>query len=376
MKILLAAPLYPPDIGGPARYAEMIATHLPHEGIEVVVVPYLKVRHVPKVFRHLVYTWWLWQACRGVSLVYALDGMSVGVPAATVAFLRGLPLVVRLGGDYAWEQGVQRFGVTTTLDEYTKHPHEVGWPVRVMAGMQQQVVKRAAAVVLPSQYLRNIVATWGVAAEKLHVIYSAHTVTPLSDSRNDLRAQLGFADHTIVSISRLTPWKGMSELLDMMVERKARGEATKLVIGGDGPERPHLEAKIKTLGLESSVRLVGALSFHDVFRYVTAADIFVLNTAYEGLSHHLIEALALGTPIVTTPVGGNPELITHEQEGLVVPVNDVRALDEAVSRILTDASLATRLVTAGIAKAATFAAADAVPQIAQLLREITGSNKS
>jgi glycosyltransferase involved in cell wall biosynthesis len=370
MKVLLAAGLYPPDIGGPARYAEMIATRLPAEGIEVTVVPYREVRTVPKIFRHLAYTWRLWRASRGVSLVYALDPISVGVPAAIVSFLRGLPLVVRLGGDYAWEQGVQRFGVIMTLDEYTKRPHKVRVPVRILAGIQRQVVGRAKAVVVPSQYLRNIVATWGVQPDRLHVIYSAHTVTPLTDSRNDLRAQLGFADQTIVSMSRLTPWKGMNALLDMMVERKARGEATKLVIGGDGPERTQLETRIKTLGLGSSVRMVGALSFTDVFRYVTAADVFVLNTAYEGLSHHLIEALALGTPVVTTPVGGNPELITDGVEGLLVGVNDVSALDAAVEKILTDSALRDRLVAAGKLRAAQFAAADAILPIKQLLERI------
>jgi glycosyltransferase involved in cell wall biosynthesis len=370
MKILLAAGLYPPDIGGPARYAEMIATRLPAEGIAVTVVPYREVRSVPKVFRHLAYTWRLLRASRGVSVVYALDPVSVGVPAAIVSFLRGLPLVVRLGGDYAWEQGVQRFGVTKTLDAYTKDPQAVRLPVRILAGIQEQVVRRARAVVVPSQYLRGIVATWGVQSDRLHVIYSAHTVEPIRDGRNDLRAQLGFADQTIVSISRLTPWKGMSALLDVMVERKARGEATKLVIGGDGPERAQLEGKIKTLGLESSVRMVGALSFSDVFRYVTAADVFVLNTAYEGLSHHLIEALALGTPVVTTPVGGNPELITDGAEGLLVPVDDVTALDRAIEKILTDSALRDRLVAAGKVRAAQFAAADAILPIKQLLERI------
>jgi glycosyltransferase involved in cell wall biosynthesis len=165
----------------------------------------------------------------------------------------------------------------------------------------------------------------------------------------------------------------MSALLDVMVERKVRGEATRLVIGGDGPERTALEAKIKILGLQSSVTMVGALSFADVFRYVTAADVFVLNTAYEGLSHHLIEALALGTPIVTTPVGGNPELIEDGVEGLLVPVDDTLALDQAITRILTDRTLREQLVTAGKAKAAQFGVADVIPPIKQLLETVVST---
>ena len=373
MRIVLAAGLYPPDIGGPSRYAHMLATELPAEGIVVTVVPYGEVRQYPKLFRHVIYAYRLWRASRGASAVYALDPISVGVPAAIVSYLRQLPLVVRLGGDYAWEQGVQRFGVTDTLDEYTAHPQTARWPVRVLAGIQSKVVRRAVAVILPSQYLRSVVATWGVSAERLHVIYSAHTVPSLPVDRETVRADFNFTGPTLVSIARLTPWKGMDTLIRVVAKRQERGEATQLVIGGDGPERGRLEVLARELGVTDQVRFVGALSFDAVFAVVRAADVFLLDTAYEGLSHQLIEVMAIGTPIVTTPVGGNSELLTDEKDALLVSVGDVAAYDAAITRLLADDNLRYMLTTAAKARAATFSSTDAIPRVAQLLRHTTGN---
>ena len=69
--------------------------------------------------------------------MYALDPMSVGVPAFLVAVIMRKPFMVRHGGDYAWEQGQQRYGVTLSLDEYTKTPKDAPLPVRVLALIQR-----------------------------------------------------------------------------------------------------------------------------------------------------------------------------------------------------------------------------------------------
>jgi glycosyltransferase involved in cell wall biosynthesis len=96
--------------------------------------------------------------------------------------------------------------------------------------------------------------------------------------------------------------------------------------------------------------------------------VFVLNTAYEGLSHQLLEVMAIGTPIITTPVGGNPELITDGKEGLLVPVDDVPAYEQAVTKLLADTALMQSLAANARARAATFSSTDAVSGIAEVLK--------
>ncbi len=370
MKILLAAGLYLPDIGGPATYASMLSRELPQEGIEVVVLPYGTVRHVHKLGRHLVYTFRLWQHSHDVNLIYALDPMSVGLPARLVAMFRRVPLVVRLGGDYAWEQGVQRFGVLGTLDEYTNRTCARPLAVRVLAAVQGWVTRGAKRVIVPSEYLKSIVATWGVPVKNISVLYSAVEPITVSADRTTLREDFNFTNPTIVSVGRLTPWKGFRTVIDVVALRKARGENTTLVIAGSGPEEAVLKTYAESKGVNDEVRFVGALTQDALFAVIKAADVFVLNTAYEGLSHQLLEVMSIGIPIITTPVGGNPELITDGVEGRLVDVNDTVAFDAAISTLLADEKMQRDYVTAARSRSESFSASAAVEKIVATLKNI------
>ncbi len=370
MKILLAAGLYPPDIGGPATYASMLARELPKEGIEVVVLPYGTVRHVHKLGRHLVYAYRLWKQSHDVNLIYALDPISVGLPARLVAFMRRVPLVVRLGGDYAWEQGVQRFGVTGTLDEYTNHTCVRPLTVGLLAALQTFVTRGAKRVIVPSAYLKSIVASWGIAPEQIAVLYSAVEPIVVAADRTELREDFNFTEPTIVSVGRLTPWKGFRTVIDVIALRKVRGEKTTLVIAGSGPEETVLKTYAEAKGVKGEVRFVGALTQDALFAVIKAADVFVLNTAYEGLSHQLLEVMSIGTPIVTTPVGGNPELITDGVEGCLVRVDDAQAFDVAITALMADEKMQHDFVSAARARAASFSAKAAIEKIVITLKAI------
>ena len=346
MKILLAAGIFPPDIGGPATYAKMLDEELPKAGIDVTVVPYGLVRSLPKVIRHLAYMKLLWKEARGCSAIYALDPMSVGLPARLVAVLKRKKFVVRLGGDYAWEQGVQRYGIKDTLDTYSSKQTPRPLPVRLMAWLQTFVVKGARVVIVPSKYMQGIVCSWGITPEKIRVIYSAlHPMAPL-DNRQILRDDFLFTGLVISSVARLTPWKGMKTLIELVAIRVKRGEVITLVIGGDGPERQALEKLVQSLGVSKQVRFVGALTRDAMAAVVYASDIFILNTAYEGLSHQLLEVMDIGTPIITTNIGGNPELITNGIEGILVPVNNLKAIDAAITKIHSNPTVGEQLVIA------------------------------
>jgi glycosyltransferase involved in cell wall biosynthesis len=80
----------------------------------------------------------------------------------------------------------------------------------------------------------------------------------------------------------------------------------------------------------------------------------VLNTSYEGLSHQLIEVMSLGVPVVTTPVGGNTELITDAETGILVPYNDTEKMHDALMRLYCDPALGTALATKAYTRTALF----------------------
>ncbi len=371
MKILLAAGIFPPDIGGPATYAQMLDEELPKVGIDVTVVPYGLVRSLPKAIRHFAYMRLLWKESRGCSVIYALDPMSVGVPSRIVAFLRRKKFVVRLGGDYAWEQGVQRYGINDTLDQYTANHSPRPIPVRLMAWLQTFVVRGAKAVIVPSKYMQGIVCSWGIAPQKISVMYSAlHQLAPL-DNRQILRDDFLFTGLVISSVARLTPWKGMRTLIELVAERKKRGEIITLVIGGDGPQRLELEQLAESLGISKHLRFVGALTRDAMAAVVYASDIFILNTAYEGLSHQLLEVMDIGTPIITTTIGGNPELLTDGVEGLLVPVNALQAIDAAISKIQSEPLLKEQLVKAAKNRVTFFKSNTVINEMKTLFKNLT-----
>ena len=370
MKVLIATGLYPPEIGGPATYALLLEEELPARGIEVTMVPFGWVRHYPKIIRHIVYAYKLWHASKRVDVIYALDPISVGVPALIISKLRGRPFLIRLGGDYAWEQGRVRFGITKTLDEYLESKKERPLAVRVLAAIQTFVTKGAVRVVAPSQYLKSVIAKWGVPEKNIEVIYSALYPLRVESTKEELKEQLSFTTPTIVSAGRLVPWKGFSALLTVVARLKDVYPELSLVIIGDGEEHDKLVAEAKTLGVEMNVRFVGRLSKEALGASIKAADVFVLNTAYEGLSHQLIEVMDLGTPVVTTTAGGNPELITDGVHGFLVPFNDVGALIDAINRVLDYPETKTRIVQSARARSKEFLQSDMIIKIEALIRSI------
>ena len=365
-KIVMAAGLFPPDIGGPATYAAMVAKRLPDHGFTVEVVPYGAVRLVAKWRRHLTYFWQLWRASRGADVVYALDGVSVGVPAFLVSRLRRIPLVVRLGGDYAWEQGAQRFGITDPLDVYTENRQEYALPVRMLARVQDFVVSRATLVILPSQYLRSIVTTWsGIKADRLQVVYSALFPLPAPPNRAQVREQLAYNRFTIFSAARLVPWKGMVTLVKVL----ANVPEAQLVIAGDGPEANKIRETTALLRVTDRVRLVGSLSKEALGSAIYGADVFAYNTAYEGLSHQLLEVMDLGVPIVTTNIGGNTELIEDGVSGRLLAPNDEVAFTEVIKSLMQNKDLGARYVQNARLRVADFTKEASVEHLASLLHK-------
>jgi glycosyltransferase involved in cell wall biosynthesis len=341
--LVVATPLYPPEAGGPATFAKVLEEELPARGFEVRTVKFGEVRHLPKLIRHIAYARRVREALRGADAVLALDPVSVGVPALWAARRAKKPFYLRVGGDYAWEQGTQRFGITDTLDEFVTRRH-FPLPVRLLRRVQLRTALAASTVMVQSRYMKNIVIAWGIPEAKIRVVPNAAPEVKQTLPRPQLEGAY------LVSIGRLVPWKGMEGLLKAFTGIAA---PQYLVIVGDGPERERLEKTVRNEGLSGRVIFTGNLPHTETLGYLAHAEALVLNTRYEGLSHLLLESLAVGTPVLTTPAGGNPELITDRVTGLVFPYDDVNAMREAVQTV-RDPALHAELIKNGKALLARF----------------------
>ncbi len=337
MKVLIATPLYPPDDGGPATYAQALEMALPLAGVEVVLLSFSKFRHYPKIVSHLRYTVALWRLAKDVDLIYTLDLVSAGVPAYIVSKLSGKPLVLKMVGDYAWEQGTQRAGVKENLDEFVKRS-DYPWLVKVFRFLQTKVASHAVKVITPSYYLKGIVSAWGIDPDKIVVVYNSFKPNLPKEEKKELRHEFGIERPTVISVGRFVPWKGFKVLMDAVALVQKDIPDVQLEIAGSGDDSEYVTYANKHE--YNFVKFLGLVDHETLMKRIRAADCFALNTGYEGLSHLLLEAMALETPVVTTSVGGNTELFevspqTHKR-GILTAYNDKAALAAGLTLMLTD----------------------------------------
>ena len=343
-KILIATPLYAPDIGGPATYSKLLLEELPSRGYEIDIINFADVRNLPKLIRHIVYFFKIIFKGRHVDLIYALDPVSVGVPAALAAFLLRKRFFVRIAGDYAWEQASESNGITESPLSFAKKYREYSFKVRVLKEVQTEVAKRAEKIIVPSGYMKDVISEWGILRKKIAVIHNSPDPSMPNKDKKTLRGLLHFSGKLIISAGRLIALKRFSNLIDIVPILKKTYPDLKLLIIGEGPEGVSLTRKISKLNLEDSVILTGALQQDVLFGYMQASDVFVLNSIHETFSHNIIESMSLGVPVVATNVGGNPEIIEHNKSGVLVKSGDREALVEAIKKVLEDTAFQKKII--------------------------------
>lgn len=351
MKLLIATGTFPPDASGPATYVSELVPVLLKAGWQVKVVTYgdgpadypypvIRVtRNVSLIKRYWLYFLAVWRQAAWADLVYIQGPVSEGLPGALGARTRGKKYVLKVVGDYAWEQAKVQYSDQRGIDEFQTTSHLDTKKIRCWRIIQRQVAKHAQVVITPSQYLAKIVKGWGVDERKIKVIYNAYAPITVKDGKQTLRQKLGLNTPTIISIGRLVPWKGFVELIKILPEIHKQVQDVHLLIIGDGPDKTRLENIINDYHLQNNVILLGQLPYHQTQSYIKAADLLVLNSSYEGLSHVLLEGMAVGVPIVATDVGGNGEVIQNGVNGLLVSFNNQQALIAAIIKCLTDKEL-------------------------------------
>jgi glycosyltransferase involved in cell wall biosynthesis len=366
-RIVLCTGIYPPSIGGPATYAKLLRDELPKQGIDVDVATFDDVRHLPKVVRHAAFFFMVLRRSWGVDAIMAQDTVSVGTPAALAALLLRKPLIVRVPGDYAWEQGSQRFGVTDDIDTFQSRRY--GLAVEALRRIQRFVVRSARVAIAPSEYFAGIVRGWTKRPERVKRIYNG-VERPVMPSRDQARRGLGIDPDAFVvtTIGRLVPWKGFEGAVDAfkLAFPSAEG-AERLFVIGDGPQRATLVSKATS---DPRVTLTGSVDRDAVFRYLAASDVFLLNTSFESFSFQIVEALMAGIPVLSTSICNIPEIVEDGVTGTLVRPDDVPALAKALAAYRADPALGRAQGERGLARADLFSIERTVTELSAVIKNL------
>ena len=223
---------------------------------------------------------------------------------------------------------------------------------------------------------RHLVGNKRVPKSKIRVIHNGRDLerfAPANANRRiATRAALGLGDEPVIlTMARLDEQKGHRHLIDALAIVARRRPKLVTLLAGEGPLEQNLRAQCAALGIAERVRFLGYR--RDVPELFEAADIVVLPSLYEGLPLVAIEALAAGRPMVATEVDGTPEVVIHEQTGLLVPPANPVALAAAIERLLDEPELAARLASDGRKFVhENFAVRRQIEQTAALYSELTG----
>jgi glycosyltransferase involved in cell wall biosynthesis len=220
-----------------------------------------------------------------------------------------------------------------------------GLRARAFGWVEPFVVRASTKTFVPSSEMGTYLSAKSNVPEGRIEVLHAGAGEPPSPRRSieEVRAELGISgdDRLVVAVARLHPQKALDVMVDAVASLPAN---VTLAVVGDGPLRRDLEIGANRLGLGDRVRF---LSFRDdVADYIAAAHVFCLSSLWEAIPLAAQEAVLLGVPIVSTRVGGLPELITDAVSGRLVPKNDARALAKALEETLSDDALQRRFAAA------------------------------
>jgi glycosyltransferase involved in cell wall biosynthesis len=225
---------------------------------------------------------------------------------------------------------------------------------RVFLEIERRLGRRSSALIAVSPKVREELLDLRVGRpDDVHVVPLGLDLAKFRDFRQpraEARAALGLPDDAFVTsiVARLVPIKAHEVFLEAARHLLAvRPDAVFLVVG-DGQRREELEALAAGLGLGESVRFLGWRA--DLERIYRASDVVVLTSKNEGSPVALIEAMAAGRPVVSTCVGGVPDVVTEGESGLLVEMDDAVGLARALARLAGDRALGEALGTAAQAR--------------------------
>lgn len=229
---------------------------------------------------------------------------------------------------YFYPDGVAAARLGAALDTpvvITARGSDVTWLPRFHRPSQQiqWAAEHASAVVTVSKALKDSLAALGVNPKKITVLRNGVDLDRFGPrDRSAIRARLDLQGPVWLTVGHLVELKGV----DVAIEALAQVPDATLLIAGAGPEERKLHQRVERLGLSARVRFLGAVPHAELCEYYNAADAMVLVSSREGMPNVVLEAIACGTPVVATAVGGIPELITAPEAGELMRERSAEAL--------------------------------------------------
>lgn len=294
MKVILATPIYPPKVGGPAQYVKNLAEKLNLHGIKTEVISYAGLEKYPQPLRFFLYFRKLFSRASKGQIIYAFNLVSTGLPAYAVSKIRRKKFIIRIGGDFLWERAVQSGKTQKPLREYYREPKRL--IERAWMFMIKVVLGGADKVVLTGNFLRKVyIKHFNLADNKIAVILNPFPAVSLQESEPPV---IGYQ---LLYAGRLLKAKNLDTLIEVFKEVSEKsGKYLTLKIIGEGPEKPHLEWGVKYLKLENKVLIQRSLPHRELLKEIKKSYLCILPALTDITPNFVLECVRLRKPILLT----------------------------------------------------------------------------
>ncbi|MEK9628944.1 MAG: glycosyltransferase [Nitrospinota bacterium] len=269
------------------------------------------------------------RSARKSQLIHAFWSAS-GIVASSIGCIKSRPVVITLWGS----------------DKLVAQ-------IPILSSLILKFLKKTSAIICEEADLKSFLIGKGFNEEKIHLIRNGidlELFQPRNNEESKRNLNLNINDKILISTGSLNKNKNHSLLVDAFKEISPAHESWRLFIVGDGEERLALEKQIERSGVSERVKLLGFQDHQTLCKWLNAADIFVLPSRNEGTPNALLEAMACGLPVIASKVGGIPELIQDNVEGLLFDPNSKTDLMEKLGKLTHDKELQISLGEAGARK--------------------------
>ncbi|MEK7145642.1 MAG: glycosyltransferase family 4 protein [Patescibacteria group bacterium] len=297
-------------VGNDLRAASLFSEF---ENVQLHAVPYKKVRNLNSLFFTLAAVKAIKKSGLKFNLLHAKQTFPQGIAGALLKKKLRIPLYITVQNPLAYRQELVLTGPLKIL--FAPFIEALGFAVR-------WALRKSDLAACVSQFSQQHAKRMGA---------KNTTLIPNGIRLEKFKLHAGERkEFEIVSTSTLIPRNGMDTLIESLPEVVKKHQQTHVKIAGEGPMKDELVNRIKTLNLEKHVTFLGTLKHDKIPEFVKNAHLFVRPSRHEGFGVSFIEAMALGTPVITCPVGGIPDFITDGETGFLVPASDPHALANAI----------------------------------------------
>lgn len=354
MKIVIATPLFPPELGSPAPYVYTLASKLKNDH-SVTVLTY--ANHVEKIegvrivrvhkshmlpIRLFLYTQKLIRLARSADILYVQRAVASGLPAIIAHWFTKTPVVVNYIEDEAWERLQHTPLFEPEHQGVFRRIQKIPGVIWAIWHVQHFVLTHAQLVLAPSTFVAKELASAHAIPQK-----KVGTLSPAPQHNTMLPFRVKTVPRRIYIRTSLFPWKDVATAMRAVTLLSKKYPDIELFVSGVGPLQEELEEAEHMQAVRSQTTFLGRISKAEDQYYLKSAEVFLVPSTYEENPEVLYSAFQEGVPVIATNVPGLREGLVHEENCLLIPPGNATTCAEALEQIFSTKTLVTQLSTHG-----------------------------